>query len=472
MDKILEYLKDEELFVKPLTLIAGIVTILFIAASLNNFVKEFVTVGVKRRLAIYGFFVIAFIGVWLYKRYVFPRIPEGKRGLVFAVTTETIKSRTRLKIDLIEKLNESIGTSPLKGLVQVVLLNNHQSARLSRILQAQFQNLVASRSYGSPLDPKAEKAWERVQKRIRGAAFIFGKITERMAGESTYILESHAFVTLPTIELEEQKGIDRAFASIWTQRIHIEERAEFLGFTLSADLMFIPVAFIMGIAALTARDVFAALKFFNTVKTQTEQLVGIPEIAEVRRKLVPYLSESNVIASRYYYVVKPDVDKMREHLSTGLAIDPQSYPGLLFKSIVEFTIDHDPEKSLETIRLAKTHAGSDGTWRYNEGFLLLHLERFNDALHLYKAIDRYDYVNEETILDDVIFFNEEIIKKDPGNLQSLFILGYLTFKKSGNLPIAQEYFEEFVKKARNKPKYNSLLKEARKCLKQIERKMS
>src|SRR5437867_1769937 len=109
MDKLLEFLKDEEYFVRPLTLISGIIAILLLEASLDDFVKEFVTQGYWRRLILYVFFEVIFISSWSYRRFSLPRVPKGKIGLVIAVTTETMKSRVRLRTDLVERLRQSIG---------------------------------------------------------------------------------------------------------------------------------------------------------------------------------------------------------------------------------------------------------------------------------------------------------------------------------------------------------------------------
>src|SRR5687768_5981394 len=100
MDKFFEFIKDEENLTRPLALVIGLVAILLTEASLDNFVKELITTGQKRRTLIYLIPLIAFTLFWFYKRTVYPRVPEGKIGLVIAVTTESIKARNRLRADL------------------------------------------------------------------------------------------------------------------------------------------------------------------------------------------------------------------------------------------------------------------------------------------------------------------------------------------------------------------------------------
>lgn len=217
---------------------------------------------------------------------------------------------------------------------------------------------------------------------------------------------------------------------------------------------------------------FTALKFHETLLGQTAELVEIPQVAELRRKLVPTLAESHVIAGRFYHLVEPNQQKMREHLQKALELDPRSHMALVFKSIVDLTCDHNPQRALEAIQLSHGSAGKNGTWRYNEGFLLMYLERFRDALPIYRAIARQTFEDEELTLDEVITFNLKALENEPSRIQSMFILGFLYYKKKGNLPLALEHFERFIKKARNQPKYNILLKEAGKYLKQIRGAMA
>lgn len=256
MDKLLEFLKDEELFARPLTLLAGIIAIFAIEAFVDPVVKDLVTQGPWRRLGLYLFFQSVFVGVWWYRRRVLPQVSDGKIGLVMAVTTESARGRKRLKTDLVEKIRETIGQSKLTGSVEVVLLSNYQAGRVSAVLGNLRHTMIGHREHGMPVDRKAEKAYRRTLKRTRARGFIFGHISERLAGESNYILECHALVTTPAAKLEIQKSLDQDFGRIWTHRLQIEEKAESLGFPLSANLMFIPVAYIMGIAALMSRDVF------------------------------------------------------------------------------------------------------------------------------------------------------------------------------------------------------------------------
>jgi hypothetical protein len=56
-------------------------------------------------------------------------------------------------------------------------------------------------------------------------------------------------------------------------------------------------------------------------------------------------------------------------------------------------------------------------------------------------------------------------------LQSLFIIGFLNFKKLNNYPEAFEYFEKFIDESKNTPKYNYLLKIAYSYMDTIKSRM-
>ena len=53
-------------------------------------------------------------------------------------------------------------------------------------------------------------------------------------------------------------------------------------------------------------------------------------------------------------------------------------------------------------------------------------------------------------------FNENIMKEEPDKIQCLFVIGYLFWKKIGNLPIALDKFEDFLVEAKDNSDYLTL----------------
>jgi tetratricopeptide (TPR) repeat protein len=149
---------------------------------------------------------------------------------------------------------------------------------------------------------------------------------------------------------------------------------------------------------------------------------------------------------------------------------PTNPSPLLLKAIIELEGDKNPLKALETAEEASKMSGEDGTWRYSTSFLNMYLNRFDTALKIYDEIANYHYDGEDDIVDQIIAYNEDYLKRNPKFIQSLFILGFAYYVKKHNLPMALGYFEGFLDKA-NKTKHRELILRARKYKSDIKRQM-
>lgn len=108
---------------------------------------------------------------------------------------------------------------------------------------------------------------------------------------------------------------------------------------------------------------------------------------------------------------------------------------------------------------------------YNDGFLLMYLEEFKKALLVYKKIIKNKYKGEALTVEEVCNFNNNYLKTNPKNIQSLFILGLLKYKKQSNYPEALIYFEKFLDQANNQKKFEILIRETKNYQKELEEKM-
>lgn len=151
--------------------------------------------------------------------------------------------------------------------------------------------------------------------------------------------------------------------------------------------------------------------------------------------------------------------------------NPQNYSGHLLKAVLEFSIERNPKKALKTISEIKPFAGNNGAYKYSEGFLLMYLEEFPRALKVYDRIVRSTFDEEEYILSQVLEFNQNQILVEPDKIQSYFILGLLNYGKVHNYPVALEYIQIFLEKAKNKQKYKFLIERAETYKVEIEKKM-
>ncbi|MHA1372417.1 MAG: hypothetical protein ACTSRA_22175, partial [Promethearchaeota archaeon] len=149
----------------------------------------------------------------------------------------------------------------------------------------------------------------------------------------------------------------------------------------------------------------------------------------------------------------------------------KDYLILILNSIKAFQIDRNPLKSLQYLKKAKRVSKGEYTWLYNKAFIYMYLEKFELGFKDYKRLREVSFQGEESIVDQCINFNMELLKNEPDKKQSFFILGYLYYVKKKNLPIALENFEKFIKEISSDTKYEYLRKRAVTYLGQIKRKM-
>jgi tetratricopeptide (TPR) repeat protein len=121
-------------------------------------------------------------------------------------------------------------------------------------------------------------------------------------------------------------------------------------------------------------------------------------------------------------------------------VKPDSYNISIFKSVKQFS-EGKIDESLASLRKARKYARNDGTWRYNEAFILMYQEKWEEAQKTYKRISETSFPTENTTLTEVIEFNEKYSEENPDFLQSLYILGYLNYLKLIIFHLELKYFE-------------------------------
>lgn len=101
----------------------------------------------------------------------------------------------------------------------------------------------------------------------------------------------------------------------------------------------------------------------------------------------------------------------------------------------------------------------------------MYMEKFDNALKVYKKIVNTSYIGEENTLVEIYKFNEDFLEKHPEKIQSYFIIGYLKYKKESNYPDGLEYFEKFISASDSQDKYSLLRKKAEEYQGELKRIM-
>ena len=466
MDKFLEYLQDEDIFVKPVTLLGGIAAILGLAAAIDGIIKELLVAGAKKRLFIYTSLVLIWTCFWLYKRYVLPRTSKGKIGIILALATESNKEKIRVKNDLVRRMQELIDANQLDNLLDIVLLTNHQAERVNQVLSKYRAQLSKSFERNDPIGPELMKQRIKLQKRLRGIFYVWGSVVVR-EGDTTY-LENDVIVFHCQIDPKARQQIAVDMTSIWSPQFTFKEKAEYRGFRLSAELISLAALYIIGEAAFVVNQFDVALRLHESLDRELGLLQGHPNLRIIKQRLNELLAEEYNIVAYLNHSRNGEFDEAKRLIELCLQHDPRYYDAYIQKARIEFEHENNPGRALQTIRDAMKVAGSDGTWRYSEAFLLMYMENFRRALTVYKQIAAYSYEGEKGVLEQIYEFNHKRIEVEPEKLQPWFIIGFLKYKKSRNYPEALEYLERFLQLAGGNPKYNVLVNEAARLKSQLE----
>ena len=445
LDKIVNYISDNSS--KKRSFFVGLLGFLILFAMLDGFIEKFISNTAYRGIGYLSISAIWFF-FWLYKRNHLPKNKKGSIGIIICIETENDKQKDRLKNDFVKRIRDLISQKILKSKINIVLLSNFQAEYANRVLDQYVKN---RQSKG------AEEEWQKIRKRTCGHFFVYGSIKERQDGENRYYLDLEAIVTHAPVQFPTQIQIVQNFLSVWYKQISFQEKIEFKGFLFAADSIFIAVQYVVGIAALVSGDIFLALELhagLNNDPYFSRFSPLPPNLQNVKGKLKALLAEENFLIAKTLSK-QENFEEAEKHVEQSLSIE-LNYGAFLLKSIIEFLHKNDPSESLNCVYKAKKFAKSDGTWRYNEGFLLMYMERFEEALKVYETIATTSFIAEHNILIEIYKFNEDFLKKDPKRIQSYFIIGFLKYKKDSNYPDALDYFERFISASKSQDKYRIL----------------
>jgi len=418
---------------------------------LDGFIEKFISNTSYRGIGYSGICVIWFL-FWLYKRNRLPKNKRGYIGIIVCIGTENDKQKNRLKNDFVKRIRNLVSEKNLRNKINIVLLSNFQAEYANRVLEHYVKNKQ---------DRDAVLVWEKIRKRTRGHFFIYGGIKERQDGDNRYFLDLEAIVIHAPVQFPTQRQIVQDFLSVWYKQISFQEKIEFKGFLFAADAIFIAVQYVVGIAALVSGDIMLALELHSGLNKDPyfARFKPLPpNLQSVRQKLKVLMAEENFLIAKTFSRQENFVEA-EKYMEQSLAIEP-NYGAYLLKSIIEFSYKNNPTESLNCVYQAKKLAQNDGTWRYNEGFLLMYMERFEDALKVYEKIATTSFINEQNILLEIYKFNEDSLKKESNRVQSYFIIGFLKYRKDSNYPDALDYFEKFLSKSDTQDKYRILREKA------------
>jgi len=285
----------------------------------------------------------------------------------------------------------------------------------------------------------------RLHKRVKGHFYLYGNAKRRMDGKQAYFLQLDGMIVHKPIPVKVSKLFSQEFRAVLPQQISFYESLEFQGFQFTADIVYLAVRYVIGIAAFFSGDIYLAHSLHSNLKQEFNKFKPLPpNFKYISDKSSHLLSDEKVLIAKAKYYRK-EYQESKEWLKKALETYPNNYGGWLLKAIFDFILEKDVYEALKSIRKAEKYAKGTYEWRYSRAFLYFWLENYKKALKVCNQIYQQSYSGEINTALEVESFVLNTLENNREKVQLYYWLGFLNFRKIKNLPKALEYFETFEK---------------------------
>ncbi|MBL7836026.1 MAG: hypothetical protein JNM67_00785 [Bacteroidetes bacterium] len=405
---------------------------------------------------------LTIIGYWYYNRAVFPKGDKNRQSIVIAITTENAKQKNRITHDFSREIEKQLIRHGLDTHYKVIVLHNH----LSRVVQSQISTDTRARKAGIP-NSADSLPFERTKKKLNAKFIVYGDLIKRNPTNSTYCLSIEAMILHAPVPLETGNSIRKDFLELWKREITFLESNELTGFKTNAEHVFFTASYILGLATFTDDSFIKGIEIWNGL---LEFVKGKDDLKEYREKIVQLKSASCFLQSRLLYF-SGKIEESLVFRNMFQALTPHTYDSYLTEAINQIKVRNDPEMALDFVNKAQTVAGSDGTWRYSKLYLLIRLNKCEEALKVFDDLLTFNFKNELDVINQVIIYNQTCLSEDSDHIQTYFIIGALTYQKL-NQPIpAYEKLETFYNHSENLAHFKPLRERTDKYLKELNKMM-
>lgn len=443
-EDLLKYVNNFNLH-KWWSLLIGLGTGVIFFTTVNPLIKEAVSDSFYR-FSVYIILLLLWVFYWEHHRSCSRKTKKGMVGFVISIHTENIHEEQLLKADFISRLSDLITAEGLSNLIDVNVLKNHISEKT-----------------------KNPEIIRKINKKIRGHFYLYGKVKRRFNPENTYFLELNGMVFHIPIDRHNQELLKHDIDTVLPKRVQFLETFEFQGFQFMADTIYLAAKYITGIAAYLSRDAVLAQKLHSNLEMELNKLGKLlPNLEEIKRR-IPFLLSSELLSMAQAKANNLDYVGAKEKLREAFSKDPSNYPAMLLQSQIDFLADNDPRKALARSENTIKLRGGDSTVFYNMAFLCFWLGEYSRALGFCDRIVRESGSRDMDVVREVEEFNINLKERGLLKVQLYFWLGFLNYKKKSNLPEAFKYLEEFTKKST--PEMDVLVQRANSYLAEIQREI-
>lgn len=402
-------------------LIAGVLILLVIFLAGDTFFSKYIYINYLKY--IYLTLPVLWFFYWLYNRFWISKNDKNHIGLVICINADTDDAEQILKRDFIASVKKQIVSENVGEVFNIIIVKNHLASKYND-----------------------HKSIYKLHNKVRGNIYIFGDTKKRNnGGKEQYFLSLDGMVLHRPVPQQVSQELSKDFLATLPKGINFNDEFAFAGFQVSADIVVKSVKYIVGSAAYISGNPTLAISLHTNLKNQIIASVQkLPGDNFILSKIDSLLSNEYAIMSAYYFG-KQDVENTKINLAEALKLNSNCYRALIVESIVAFSWENDPKKSLVITK--KCHGFNFPEWRYNEAFLYFWLGNYPSALKQCEKIKTQNYPNELAISLEVTTFNESILSGDTSRPALYFWVGYNYYYKQDNLPLALKYFELFEQNA-------------------------
>ena len=344
--------------------------------------------------------------------------------MVICIHADTNESEQTLKRDFISIIKKKIKSGEMGEIFNVHVIKNHLAIKFN-----DFKNI------------------SKLHKKIKGHIYIFGETKKRKHGNEQYFLSLDGLVLHKPVVQQVSQELSKDFIATLPKGINFQDSFAFAGFQISANIVLRSVEYVSGIAAFISGNPFLATRLHTDLKTKLmSSQQKLPGDNVILSKIDSLLSDEYAIIATYYFG-KNDQKNTYKNLELSLKLNLNCYHALNIQSIIAFSWENDPKKSLSIIK--RCHHFNDPTWRYNEAFLHFWLGNYVSAWKQCEKIKNQNYPNELFVSHEVTQFNEKLLNSSTEKSVLYFWLGFNYYFKQHNLNFALTNLETFMQKADN-----------------------
>lgn len=420
-------------------------------------VSQMITLPTTRS-AFYLIVLLALAGLWWQQKTKLPKKPveiQNAFSIVLAIDTEDEKARTRLETDFVSEFRHQIEESQVADLVHILPTEKYQAVRIIKSIESLRDE---ARLRGSAIhNTRTKRVWSDIHSEVRGDFYLYGKLYQRERGVHVLDFRGHVDEDFSPLLKEELAGYYHAFG---LEKRLIDETQEIKGFAVEAKYYYIVAKYVIAFVALYQGGLELAHRLHKDLEHEFESIDEFSNKEHLVKKLRDMLSLEHFVFARQKFS-EGKVEEAEKELQLSEEYDPQNGNVYMLRAVIEYWVRLNVDTALKHVYKASTLSPTgDETWRYSEAFLLIQKQKYREALKSYEIVLSRSHENEEYIVNQVIEFNNAVLKRNPRLIESHFILGLVKGCKSTDLDEAVGHLNTFIREAGKTSRYKLLRGEA------------